>query len=208
MVSDGQSIDPLFFSYGIFLLRAFQFWAHHIGWQECDLWQHFVLTRFYQQQSTTFCLAQKKIFPVIRGYAKCNHWEITIHDGLPCLREPWLVFKDIISVSSFFFVSISHNGYVFLGWDRGMDPLALVGLEHTIFALTEPRWPIELQSQRNEAANEEGKKSNHVWRKLQLTAVLKANGGAECDGALPMQGHLLFDFFRFAFYIALDGKKV
>ena len=29
-----------------------------------------------------------------------------------------------------------------------MDPLALAGLEHTIFALTEPRWPIELQSQR------------------------------------------------------------
>ncbi|KAL5194518.1 hypothetical protein HKD37_20G056583 [Glycine soja] len=39
-----------------------------------------------------FLLGSKKVFPVSRGYAKCNHWEITIHDGLPCLREPWFQY--------------------------------------------------------------------------------------------------------------------
>ena len=32
MVSHGQSIDPLFFSYGIFLLRLFQLWSVHSLW--------------------------------------------------------------------------------------------------------------------------------------------------------------------------------
>ncbi|KAG5020343.1 hypothetical protein JHK87_016198 [Glycine soja] len=39
-----------------------------------------------------FLLGSKKVFPVNHGYAKCNHWEITIHDGLPCLREPWFQY--------------------------------------------------------------------------------------------------------------------
>ncbi|KAG5088506.1 hypothetical protein JHK86_001118 [Glycine max] len=84
--------------------------AHHIGWQECDLWQHFVLTR--PAHATSVVSTRRHAFTTN-------------------------VTRDIVE----------HN------------------------------FPL-------------------------------ANGGAECDGALPMQGHLLFDFFRFAFYIALDGKKV
>lgn len=37
----------------------------------------------------------------------------------------------------------------------------------------------------------------------------KANGGAEDDGVLPCKGLLCsVFFFRFGFYVALDGKKV
>ncbi|KAH1247229.1 hypothetical protein GmHk_06G017173 [Glycine max] len=64
-----------------------------------------------------FLLGSKKVFPVNHGYAKCNHWEITIHDGLPCLREPWFQYISENNLMPgdevmFFFRFDKHNSEV------------------------------------------------------------------------------------------------
>ncbi|KAG4996802.1 hypothetical protein JHK82_027593 [Glycine max] len=42
--------------------------------------------------TSNFLFGSKKYIPVHRGYDKRNQWQITIHDGLPSLAEPWFQY--------------------------------------------------------------------------------------------------------------------
>ena len=36
-----------------------------------------------------FLFGSQKVIPVRRGYGKCNQWQITMHDGVPSVAQPW-----------------------------------------------------------------------------------------------------------------------
>ncbi|KAG4939262.1 hypothetical protein JHK82_044989 [Glycine max] len=42
--------------------------------------------------TSNFLFGSKKYILVHRGYGKHNQWQITIHDGLPSLANPWFQY--------------------------------------------------------------------------------------------------------------------
>jgi len=53
-----------------------------------------VLIQFLPVAASKFVYGSKKYITLQRGLGKCTQWQVTIHDGLPSIADPWSQYLD------------------------------------------------------------------------------------------------------------------